>query len=232
MAVIYLIRHGQASLGSDNYDQLSELGIKQSQCLGNALKNRGLQFDAVYRGSMKRHAQTAEHCFASMGCESAPVNLNAGFNEYNHEEVIERYRPEFADHSNLAQFLASQPQPRKAFQLVFESALERWRQGEHDHEYSETWNQFQARCVDALNYVRHHSGDAKSIAVFSSGGPISMAIGHCLSLSDAQIAELSWSIVNCSVTALLFNSKKISLHYFNDYSHFEYNQNQNLMSYR
>ena len=164
MAVIYLIRHGQASLGSDNYDQLSELGIKQSQCLGNALKNRGLQFDAVYRGSMKRHAQTAEHCLASMGCESAPVNLNAGFNEYNHEEVIERYRPEFADHSNLAQFLASQPQPRKAFQLVFESALERWRQGEHDHEYSETWNQFQARCVDALNYVRHHSGDAKSIA--------------------------------------------------------------------
>ena len=231
MAAIYLLRHGQASLGSDNYDQLSELGIKQSQALGSALKQRGIEFDSVYLGTMKRHKQTAEHCLEAMG-QQISTRVVEGFDEYNHEEVIQRYRPDFADHSNLAQFIASQPQPRKAFQLVFESALTRWRSGQYDHEYSETWSQFQARCIDSLHYVRHHSGNAKSIAVFSSGGPISMAAGDCLDLSDAHIAELSWSLVNCSITSFLFNDKKISLRYFNDFSHFEYGEDKSLLSYR
>ncbi|MCH1491392.1 MAG: histidine phosphatase family protein, partial [Luminiphilus sp.] len=30
MASIYLIRHGQASFGSDNYDQLSPVGQRQA----------------------------------------------------------------------------------------------------------------------------------------------------------------------------------------------------------
>ncbi|MEK9990253.1 MAG: histidine phosphatase family protein, partial [Halieaceae bacterium] len=30
MASLYLIRHGQASFGSDNYDQLSPLGQRQA----------------------------------------------------------------------------------------------------------------------------------------------------------------------------------------------------------
>ena len=35
MSVIYLIRHGQASFGTDNYDQLSALGREQSAILGS-----------------------------------------------------------------------------------------------------------------------------------------------------------------------------------------------------
>ena len=34
MAQIYLVRHGQASFGSSNYDQLSELGFEQARLLG------------------------------------------------------------------------------------------------------------------------------------------------------------------------------------------------------
>ena len=30
MATIYLIRHGQASFGAEDYDKLSELGCKQA----------------------------------------------------------------------------------------------------------------------------------------------------------------------------------------------------------
>ncbi len=231
MAAIYLIRHGQASFNSDDYDQLTELGYKQSTALGVALKQRGIQFDLVYQGAMKRHEQTARNCLEGMECKIEPSVLS-GFNEYNHEEVLERYNPAFSSRANMMQFLASQENPRKAFQKQFEEAFHRWRGGKHDEEYSETWNQFNARCKDALQHIKNHCGDAKAIAVFSSGGPISSVTGQCLELTDAHIAELSWSIVNCSVTSLLFNEEKTSLRYFNDYSHFEFGDDKTLLTYR
>lgn len=230
MAAIYFIRHGQASFNSEVYDKLSPTGIKQSQALGTALKQRGVQFDAVYAGSMVRHAETAEGCLQGIGCELEPIILE-GFNEYDHEEVIQKHRPEFGNKLELVQYLSKHPNPRKAFQVEFELALHRWRGGDFDHEYSETWQHFNTRCINALNQVRNNKS-AKSIAVFSSGGPISIVTGHCLELSDAHTAELSWSIMNCSITCLLFNNDKITLRYFNDFSHFEYGDDKTLLTYR
>jgi len=231
MAAIYLIRHGQASLLSDDYDQLSPTGVRQAEALGVALQQRGIHFDAVYAGSMKRHAQTAAGCLGAMGCDITPTILE-GFNEYDHEEVMARHRPEFSDHVTRSEYLSKHPNPNKAFQIEFELALHRWRTGEYDHEYAETWQHFNQRCTEALNHVRYQSDNAKSIAVFSSGGPISMAVGHCLELTDEHIAELSWSIINCSVTSFLFNKDKMTLRYFNDYSHFEYSKDKTLFTYR
>lgn len=37
MSVIYLVRHGQASFGSDDYDRLSTIGREQAQALGEYL---------------------------------------------------------------------------------------------------------------------------------------------------------------------------------------------------
>ncbi|MGB3623410.1 histidine phosphatase family protein [Ketobacter sp. MCCC 1A13808] len=231
MAAIYLIRHGQASFHSDNYDKLSPTGIQQSKQLGTALHQRGIRFDAVYAGSMVRHAQTAQHCMSNMGFNLTPAIIE-GFNEYNHEEVLEKHRPEFAERDALNRFLAAQNNPRKAFQIEFESALHRWRGGEFDHEYSENWAQFITRCNAAMDQVRSTCGEAKSIAVFSSGGPISVATGQCLGLADSHIAELSWSLMNCSITCLLFNSEKITLRYFNDFAHFEVNADKSMLTYR
>ena len=43
MAVIYLVRHGQASWDADDYDVLSETGWEQSRLLGAALAARVFQ---------------------------------------------------------------------------------------------------------------------------------------------------------------------------------------------
>ena len=230
MAAIYLIRHGQASFNSDNYDQLSPTGMQQSEQLGIALKQRGIQFDAAYMGTMRRHHQTAEGCLGAMDCSLQP-DIIPNLNEYDHDDVLHRYRPEFADRNNVTAFLQSEPQPRKAFQRVFQEAVHRWRSGHHDSDYNETWTAFQARCIDALNQIRNQT-TGKSIAVFSSGGPISAAVGHCLELTDTHIAELSWSLLNCSVSGLLFNQDKMTLRFFNDYSHFENADDTSLLTFR
>ena len=54
MGTLYLVRHGQASFGSDDYDRLSPLGQRQSLRLGEHWRAHGLHFDAVYTGTLLR----------------------------------------------------------------------------------------------------------------------------------------------------------------------------------
>ena len=220
MAAIYLIRHGQASFGSSNYDQLSERGYEQATALGNSLRERGIEFDAAFAGTMARHAQTAQNCLTAMGSTLQPQTL-AGLNEYDHEEVFARHVPELKSKAEIGQYLARFPNPAKTFQIEFEKAVERWRSGDYDHEYDESWPHFSGRCVDALQMIRQQT--AKNIAVFSSGGPIGMITGHVLGLQEDHSVQLTWALMNCSVTCLLFNADKISLRFFNDFSHFDSN---------
>ena len=53
MTVLYLIRHGQASFGAEDYDQLSELGRRQSVLLGTHLRQTQPPLDAIYAGSLR-----------------------------------------------------------------------------------------------------------------------------------------------------------------------------------
>ncbi|NWD90503.1 phosphoglycerate mutase family protein, partial [Pseudomonas sp. K5002] len=50
MGSIYLIRHGQASFGADDYDVLSPIGVQQAQVLGRHLAELGLGFDRCLSG--------------------------------------------------------------------------------------------------------------------------------------------------------------------------------------
>jgi broad specificity phosphatase PhoE len=60
MGQLLLVRHGQASFGADDYDQLSDLGQKQSIRLGEYWQqmtaeqagSEALKFEAVFMGSL------------------------------------------------------------------------------------------------------------------------------------------------------------------------------------
>ena len=49
MPALYLIRHGQASFGAEDYDQLSDLGMRQSQHVGEYFSAQGIQPDTISR---------------------------------------------------------------------------------------------------------------------------------------------------------------------------------------
>src|SRR6267142_1114765 len=63
---IYLVRHGQASFGAEDYDELSDLGAQQSRLLGGWLARLGQPLTCVVTGSLKRHRQTADACMAAV----------------------------------------------------------------------------------------------------------------------------------------------------------------------
>ena len=88
MATIYLIRHGQASFGSDNYDKLSPLGCRQAQVTGEYLRDSGVVFDAVYSGDLERQRETARLATASQPGE-VPHHIDPRFNEVRNDEQLE-----------------------------------------------------------------------------------------------------------------------------------------------
>ena len=86
MGHLYLVRHGQASFGEKDYDQLSPMGQQQSVRLGQYWQGKGLRFDAVLTGTLKRHTQTyAGICEGLHGAADAGATplLWQGLNEFD-----------------------------------------------------------------------------------------------------------------------------------------------------
>lgn len=232
MGAVYLIRHGQASFGSSNYDQLSDTGMEQARVLGAALHNR-LMPDAVFRGSMLRHEQTADGALGAM--DSLCVQqIDEGYNEYAHEDIIVKLRPMYANKLLMKADLAKTLNPRKAFQNVLTEAMARWMSGEHDADYDETWPQFQRRCNEALAQTIAASGPSKTVLVFTSGGVISAIAQQLLGLSDEATLKLQWTLANAAITKVIYSAKtgQKYLSSLNEHVHFEGDQNAHLITYR
>ncbi len=221
MGAVYLIRHGQASFGKDNYDQLSEIGHEQAKVLGQALKDR-LHPDAVFRGSMLRHEQTADGALGAMD-STGVQQIDEGYNEYDHEELIVRLRPMYANRLMMKADLAKTLNPRKAFQTMISEAIRRWMSGEHDSEYRETWTAFQARCNEALTQTIAACGPSKTVLVFTSGGVISVITQRLLGLSNESTLTLQWTLANAAVTKVIYSARTGVQHLssFNEHVHFE-----------
>ncbi|MFZ5756609.1 MAG: histidine phosphatase family protein [Pseudomonadota bacterium] len=224
MGAVYLVRHGQASFGKADYDRLSELGVEQAQLLGHALRSRLPALDALYSGSMLRHRQTAEHCVAGLGEAFGrlpePV-IRAGFNEFDHEEVVVRLKPLYANKLLMAADLAKTLNPRRAFQQVFEEAVARWVSGLHDDEYAESWPSFRNRCVTSLQEVVAELGASKTALVFTSGGTITAICQHLLGMPDDTAFRLNHTLANCGLTKVIYSERGLYVSTVNEHAHFE-----------
>lgn len=233
MGTIYLVRHGQASFGSDDYDQLSPLGEEQSRHLGQWLSDCGRTLPAIVTGNQKRHLQTATACSAA--CTPPPRESwrqDSGFNEFDHQEVMDRFRPDLSDRRALDEHLSQSGNPRRAYQQMFSQAVSRWAGGEHDSDYRESFYGFRKRVNEALRPLVESPKGAPETWVFTSGGAISAIIQELLAIPNHRIFELNWTLVNTGVTKLLYQPGRISLSFYNSHAHLERLQRPELITYR
>lgn len=243
MAALYLVRHGQASFGNQNYDQLSELGVQQARHLGRWWAERDMQVSRVVTGTLTRHRQTAESCMAELlqqktdDLEISAWQSDAGFNEYNHHEVLARHVPAFDDPAAVKHFLMHTPNGKQAFQDIFAQAIARWISGQHDADYSETWLAFRQRCIHAFERQLLIKDEVRNIVIFTSGGTISMLCQHVLGFPDLRFGELNWSLVNSAVTRFHLQANnegtkyRPALAYLNNFSHLEVLNNPKAITY-
>jgi broad specificity phosphatase PhoE len=231
MTAIYLIRHGQASFGKAEYDCLSELGEQQAVHLGDSFRTRLASFDKVVRGSMRRHQQTADGCLSAMGQTDIEPQIDAAWNEYDHQDILAQFDSELATAQGVKAYVSRQENPHKALQKVISQAFSRWISSQHNDDYIESWPDYQHRIQTALTNLISGLNGEKRVAVFSSGGPIALLSQAILGVPAVNLMTLNWTLVNCGITKLINTQKGVILSSLNEHSAFE-GKNQHLLTYK
>ena len=213
MGSLYLVRHGQASFGADDYDQLSPLGHQQAVRMGEYLgrKLQDAPLEAVMIGSLKRHQQTWEGIAQGAGWAHTPA-VWPGLNEYDSHALIEAIHPEPLAKPDTPELY------RHHFRLL-RDALQAWMAGRTQPQGMPTYKDFVQGIEAALDHVRqNHSGN---VMIVSSGGPISTAVGRILGTSPETSIELNLRIRNTALTEFIFNPKGHRLLSYNNLPHLE-----------
>ena len=223
MAELYLVRHGQASLGADDYDQLSDVGEQQGIWLGEYFAQRDIAFDRVMTGTLRRHAQTVDAIRRGLGVSRIDCEIHRGLDEYDFHAL---FRALGDEHSALAE--RATRSPRDFFKALRE-VLQLWTEGALDGRAPETWVAFQQRVAEARAAIQQGSG--QRVLVVSSGGVIAALTQQVLQAPAATAIALNMQIRNSSVSHYFFNRDTLHLSSFNGIGHLDDPQRRAFQTY-
>jgi broad specificity phosphatase PhoE len=210
MGNIYLVRHGQASLGAENYDHLSPLGMKQTKLLGEYFKECETVFEATYVGTLIRQQQTLHQILMGMEQTELESSSVSALNEYDSQALIETV------HSGPLPNPSSE-QGYKHFFTLLRTALKAWMQGITLPKGMPSFREF-AHHLE-LTMQRIQSAHTGNVLVVSSGGPIATVLSSLLQSSDEARIEMNLRLRNSSISQLYFTPKRISALSFNSVEH-------------
>ena len=214
MPAVFLLRHGQASFGKADYDVLSERGAEQASVLHAALEERGVRFDRLVSGSLRRQIDTALP-WTSGG---AQVTADPRWNEYDSADVVGAH----ADVPASPERIEGAPEMSSGdFQVILDRALTAWIDAGEDGPAGETWTAFRGRTVAALDDLVASLGSGETAAAFTSGGVIAVLAVAALKLPDQAFVALNRVGVNGAVTKLVSGRRGTTLVSFNEHAHLE-----------
>lgn len=232
MSTIYLVRHGQASFGTDDYDRLSATGREQVRQLGGYFASLGERIDRLYSGSLRRQTETAEIIAAAMGDVAPPIAIEPAFNEYDSDVILHTFAKSLTP-EQLAE--AGWPElrtDRRKFQLFLERAARAWVEARIEAEEMTPWLEFHGRIAAALDNIMRTEGRSKTLIISTSGGVIGTVVAHVLGLANHAGIELNWAVHNASITRLIYSAEKVSLSLFNGLPHLDRAESRHLITYR
>jgi broad specificity phosphatase PhoE len=213
MGTLYLVRHGQASFGAENYDELSELGRRQSVRLGEYFAQKGILFDGLIAGTLNRHKQTLAGILQGMNHRGEHLAWD-GLNECDAEAVIATVHPHKLEKPTSPEAY------RRHFRLL-RDGLAQWMAGTVNPKGMPSYRDFVSGVAAALDHVRaNHYGH--KVLIVTSGGPIATAVGHVLGTPAAATIELNLRIRNSSITEFAFTPKRHMLVCYNAVPHLEH----------
>lgn len=225
---IYLVRHGQASFGTEDYDRLSPLGTRQSRLAGEWFKRCGIDIHHAVAGGLKRHVQTAEAFFGGYDGEAAgrEIHRDPAFNEIDQLDILN------PTHARADKPLKDGTASKtfEDFRSMYEPAFFRWLGGQYDHEYADPFTAFDMRCRAAVQRLLEGSAPGEAVVVFTSGGTIGMICRQVLELNEKATSELMWLIGNTSVTHLRWERERFVLKLFNSTAHLEHHGDASLVT--
>jgi broad specificity phosphatase PhoE len=216
MPAVLLIRHGQASFGTADYDVLSETGVLQAAAVHAALAERGIAVDRLVSGSLRRQLDTLKP-WTDAGAE---VSVDARWDEYDSEDVLGAHAtvpasPERHDGD------AAPPMTSRRFQEVIDPALRAWVEAGADGPAAETWPMFRERVTEALRDLIASLRSGETAAVSTSGGPIGALCAQLLGVPDTALVAFNRVTINAAITKLVSGRGGTTLVSFNEHAHLE-----------
>jgi broad specificity phosphatase PhoE len=187
--MIVLVRHGQASYGSADYDRLSPLGERQSRLVGERLARERPHPCAVIAGPRRRHLQTAQllvEAARATGGDYPEPSIDDDLDELPVKELV------------LAHGLG----PDLLQSVV--AAVRAWAAGTLAPAGVLTPAQFVARVESAFRRLCPIDGSGSGAAIIvTSGGPIAVALRGGQALGDIGDAiTRGLQLANASITLL------------------------------
>lgn len=206
MAELLLIRHGQASFGEADYDELSGTGRLQARALGDFLRKTGWSPDRLITGTLNRQRQTLE----DMGFNQE-VEEHAGFNEYDFDDLLQ------AHHGNA--IVDRKLFGRKELFGILRQTVFDWQENKISGA-AETWDDFSKRTAQALDFAT--TTNARRVVVISSGGVIGQLVADTLRAPVQMMMELNLQIKNSAMTKFVFSRDRRMLQEFNATPHCDF----------
>jgi len=227
MSTLVFVRHGQASLFSDDYDQLSEVGEEQSRLFGQYLARTNVKFDEVYMGPRKRHLQTANEAHSECGNLPEPIKLEQ-FDEHHVDQLVSNHLDElcelFPDLVTLRDNFHTAETPidrQRGFARLFEAVSVMWVNEACPDFGVESWATFKHRVSDGIDQIISQTGQSRKVLVSASAGTIVAAVHRAIQCPDEVALGLGWRVWNCSLTGFAFSGDRFTLDRFNTMSHIE-----------
>jgi broad specificity phosphatase PhoE len=203
MPVVYLVRHGQASFGSDDYDVLSDLGRRQAALAGAELARRDLGPAVVVSGSLVRQQDTAGIVAQALGVEE--VTTDARFDEFDAHSAVDAW---------LGGSGATDGLTSAQFQVHLDEVMAHWAQTSDPG-----WVSFVDGAWAALSDVVVGLPRGAVGVVATSAGVTAALAGRALGGGAATVIAMNRVSVNASITMLVSGSRGVSLVTFNEHAH-------------
>jgi broad specificity phosphatase PhoE len=231
MGRVFFVRHAQASFLEPNYDKLSFIGELQARRLGEFWFRHNVTFDRVCSGPAARHVNTAAIAAEAYGRSGQvfpqPVELHE-FDEFQGDAMLERSLPQLLKNDPRIRELhaafqnSSSEKDRHAnFQRLFESVVMMWVEGLIVVNDVESWPEFCARVNRGLSKFLSNGRRGEQVAIFSSGGPMGVAVQRALHLSALHTLRVAWMARNCSYSEFLFSGERFTLSTYNSFPHLD-----------
>jgi broad specificity phosphatase PhoE len=199
-ARLILLRHGQGSLGTDDYDRLSATGLRQSRLLGERLADELGQGWPAWSGSLRRHRQTLDALPAR-----AEAFIDPDLNEYRVDELMKNALAQAVELELEAppeQAFADPVAFLQTFLDWFPAVLEQWQHGRLVDANNGSWLDFRRRVLAPIERWQSHLQAGRDIVVVSSAGVISTLAAELLGEDDIWQRSLNVSLYNASWTEL------------------------------
>lgn len=203
MPTIYLVRHGQASFGTDNYDVLSDLGRRQAAVAGREVARRAPRDPVLASGSLSRQRDTAVAVGEALGV--ALTKVDPRWDEIDAHALVDE---------ELGEVGASAGMSSTAFQEVLDRSLIR-RMGIDDPH----WRQFADRVAEGLDDLAGSLPRGRDAVVATSAAVIATISTRLIGGGPETIVSLNRVSINAAITTIAVSTRRMSLITYNEHGH-------------